>query len=237
MLLDDADEAGFDEQQVADLRRIQAAGKQLLALVNELLDAGRFEARSAPDLEELAIEIRHSIRNPLNQVIGYCELLQDQANADESDLGPSLGKILVAARSLLVHSDRIVELVGGEGHAGAGSPPPPQQLSAGEIVPDLPASEGADHSGLILVVDDNETNRELLTLRLQRQGSQVVTAANGRAALDLLRCHSFYLVLLDIMMPEVNGYEVLQQMKADPELRHLQVIMISALDDTESVDG
>jgi class 3 adenylate cyclase len=88
----------------------------------------------------------------------------------------------------------------------------------------------------ILVVDDNEDNRYTLTQRLRRQGyANVTTAENGRQALDLLRAGSFDIVLLDIMMPEMNGYQVLTEVKADVRLRHLPVIMISAVDELESV--
>jgi adenylate cyclase len=88
----------------------------------------------------------------------------------------------------------------------------------------------------LLVVDDNEDNRYTLTRRLKRLGYEnLVTANDGRQALELLRTKRFDLVLLDIMMPEMNGYEVLEQMQADAELRDLPVIMISAVGEVESV--
>ena len=88
----------------------------------------------------------------------------------------------------------------------------------------------------LLVVDDNEDNRYTLTRRLKREGYENLTTANdGRQALDLLRAKKFDLVLLDIMMPELNGYQVLEQVKADPALRDIPVIMISALEEIESV--
>jgi sigma-B regulation protein RsbU (phosphoserine phosphatase) len=88
----------------------------------------------------------------------------------------------------------------------------------------------------LLVVDDNEDNRYTLTHRLKRQGyTNLTTAEDGRQALDLLRARRFDLVLLDIMMPELNGYQVLEQLKADEKLRHIPVIMISAVDEFESV--
>lgn len=92
----------------------------------------------------------------------------------------------------------------------------------------------ADQS-LILVVDDNEMNRDILTRRLQRQGHRVVMAENGKQALVQLQNHAFDLILLDIMMPEMNGYQVLEHLKADSLLRHIPVVMISALDDLDSV--
>ena len=88
----------------------------------------------------------------------------------------------------------------------------------------------------LLVVDDNEDNRYTLTQRLKRQGyANVATAQDGREALDLLRTRPFDLVLLDIMMPELNGYQVLAELKADERLRHIPVIMISAVDELDSV--
>ena len=90
-------------------------------------------------------------------------------------------------------------------------------------------------TGRLLVVDDNEMNRDMLSRRLERQGHRVAIAENGRQALEMIRAEPFDLMLLDIMMPEMNGYQVLEQLKADPALRHIPVIMISAVDEVESV--
>jgi sigma-B regulation protein RsbU (phosphoserine phosphatase) len=89
----------------------------------------------------------------------------------------------------------------------------------------------------LLVVDDNDDNRYTLTRRLTREGyTNLTTATNGREALDLLQSKRFDLILLDIMMPDMNGYEVLERMKAaGAELRNIPVIMISALSEIESV--
>lgn len=90
-------------------------------------------------------------------------------------------------------------------------------------------------SGRVLVVDDNEVNRDLLTRRVQRMGHTVSVAADGRQAIALMQQEPFDLVLLDIMMPIMNGYEVLEYLKAEPTLCHIPVIVVSALDDLESV--
>lgn len=87
----------------------------------------------------------------------------------------------------------------------------------------------------ILVVDDTEMNRDMLARRLARRGYDVALAENGRQALAMVEGGDFDLVLLDIMMPEVNGYEVLERLKADSAQRHIPVIMISAVDEMESV--
>ncbi|HSU56591.1 MAG TPA: SpoIIE family protein phosphatase [Candidatus Dormibacteraeota bacterium] len=87
--------------------------------------------------------------------------------------------------------------------------------------------------GSLLIVDDNEANRALLARHLRRQGYTVALADNGRQALEKLQARAFDLVLLDVIMPEMSGYEVLETMKQDSVLRHIPVIMISALDDLE----
>jgi phosphoserine phosphatase RsbU/P len=88
----------------------------------------------------------------------------------------------------------------------------------------------------LLLVDDNEDNLYTLTRRLRRQGyEQLESAADGEQALELLKSKPFDLVLLDVMMPGLNGYEVLERMRGDERLRHVPVIMISALDEIDSV--
>jgi CheY-like chemotaxis protein len=89
--------------------------------------------------------------------------------------------------------------------------------------------------GFVLVVDDNEMNRDVLSRHLERQGHTVATAENGRQALEMVSAQSFDLVLLDIMMPEMNGFQVLERLKSDGTWRDIPVIMISALEDIDSV--
>jgi adenylate cyclase len=89
--------------------------------------------------------------------------------------------------------------------------------------------------GRVLVVDDDRVNRMLLTRSLEREGHSVVCAENGVEALELLRDDPCDVVLLDIVMPELDGVSVLERVKSDPDLQNLPVIMISGVDDTESV--
>ena len=119
-------------------------------------------------------------------------------------------------------------------------------------MPDVPDSVAVDATGgarverrahprvaaeaaRVLVVDDNEVNRDLLARRLQREGHRVELAVDGLDALAKLAADAFDLVLLDIMMPGMNGYEVLERLKADEALRDLPVILISALNDTDNM--
>ena len=93
-----------------------------------------------------------------------------------------------------------------------------------------------DRPTRILAVDDNRMNRLKLTRLLAGEGHSVSEADGGRAALDMLRSEAFDLVLLDIMMPEVDGFQVLREMKADADLCKIPVIVISGLEDMESAD-
>lgn len=87
----------------------------------------------------------------------------------------------------------------------------------------------------IMVVDDLEANRDMLSRRLQHLGHFVTCVESGKAALQLLQDAPFDLVMLDLMMPEMDGYQVLQAIKAQPQFMHLPVIMVSANDEMENV--
>jgi class 3 adenylate cyclase len=96
-------------------------------------------------------------------------------------------------------------------------------------------SASTSRPGTILVVDDNRVNSLLLSRGLEQQGHAVVFAEHGREALDLLRRREFDLMLLDVLMPELDGYQVLAELNLDPHLRDIPVIMTSSLDELDSV--
>lgn len=93
----------------------------------------------------------------------------------------------------------------------------------------------AGDTGHVLVVDDNEMNRDVLSRRLLRQGHSVDIAVDGREALGMIEAGDYDLVLLDIMMPVMNGFELLERLRGEERFRHLPIVMISALDDADSI--
>src|SRR5947209_5938482 len=93
---------------------------------------------------------------------------------------------------------------------------------------------GAHPGASLLIVDDNSVNRIMLSRYTTRLGYQSTLVENGRQALEKLQNEPFDLVLLDVQMPEIDGYQVLEEMKAKPNLREIPVIMISAVDELES---
>jgi class 3 adenylate cyclase len=102
---------------------------------------------------------------------------------------------------------------------------------------DLDASKTSETElpGHILIVDDDETNRDLLSRRLGREGHTFEMAENGKLALDVARTSSFDVILLDIMMPVMDGFATLRALQSDEQLRRIPVIMLSALDQVDSI--
>ncbi len=88
----------------------------------------------------------------------------------------------------------------------------------------------------VLVVDDNRMNRLKMTRALDRGDFQISEASGGQEALDLLQSQVFHLVLLDLLMPEVDGFQVLERMQSDQQLARIPVIMVSAVEEKEAVE-
>lgn len=108
--------------------------------------------------------------------------------------------------------------------------------SSATPLPDMDeASKPSRDTGSVLVVDDDAFNREILTRHLERQGHRVAQAPDGAHALKALKKGSFDLVLLDVMMPGMNGYQFLERIRQEPTLQDIPVIVISALEESRSV--
>ena len=149
-------------------------------------------------------------------------------------------KILAAARRFLaligdiVHFPRI-QAGETDGEAAAAAAMIQEVVSAVRPLADETSGPDERGRGKLLVVDDNALNRDLLARHLQREGHSVSLAEDGRLALAMIQAEPFDLVLLDLIMPEMNGYEVLQHLKGDAARRDIPVIIISALDELDSV--
>jgi adenylate cyclase len=212
LLLEELEDGGKPEL-TAGLTALRTDARQLLTLLNEVLARGQ-----APDLAAA----RGTLGAPLDRIRSAGEALHRQASQTSAvSLLPDLERIRAA-------TDRLAELLRHDGvvpdravrETAAAGP------GAGQSVPSRP---------VILVVDDNQDNRDMLARRLMRQSYEVLSAAGGLAALEMLAARPVDLVLLDVMMPDLDGYAVLQRMKSDPALRDIPVLMISALDEMESV--
>jgi two-component system NtrC family sensor kinase len=202
------------------LQAIQDEARTVLARINEVLSSSTHSI-SRKGLLELCV----ALRVPVDRIVAACDWLI--ANTPElSGWRHDLDKIKSAANHLM---GIIEESASGSDRTGtAAAEPGSAPLSAPKL------ETGPNAGSRLLVVDDNETNRNLLRRRLERQQFSVAEAADGRQALQQLESGNFDLVLLDIMMPELDGFQVLERMKADPKLSDLPVIVISALDELQN---
>ena len=237
MLLDDADREGLAAV-IDEIEGVRAAGRHLLSLIDELLRAPSPDA-AVQDLAEIKRRLRDRLRLPLDAMVGSTNVLM--ARAETAGLLQSIAdirRIRDAGLSLLsiVEADGLAERdvpsESGFAHQPGPAAADTDILLAPTAAQPLPPGAQDDALANVLVVDDHETNRDILSRYLQRRGHQVSTASGGRQALNVLGARPFDLVLLDIVMPDMNGYQVLQQLKADPALSQVPVIFISALDDT-----
>jgi CheY-like chemotaxis protein len=236
LLLEDA--ADLDAAFAASLARLQALGKQLQALVGSVLDGERLRQGQPLDLTALTAAARDQLRPPGEEVGVVCAGLA--ARATEAALKPfaaDVQRIAGAGQRLLALLDD-PELLG-PATAAAPAPAPAEPVAAVPAHDGVPPPDDAawfeGMNGHVLVVDDNPLNRDMLARGLLRQKHHFALAENGRQALDMVATGAFDLVLLDILMPVMDGFETLARIKADPNTRHIPVIMISALDQLDGV--
>jgi adenylate cyclase len=230
------------ESMLADLNRMRSASVQLNAFVKSLIQDSLTDRQKDETLEAFHRRLRHDLRTPLNAIKGYSELLIEDMDADGAHpLRGDLTKLKESADQLLGQIDAMAALArrGDAETTDSGSQALKLDLVADVLrtVKPLPADgvRAAAYSSRILVVDDNASNRDVLERRLVREGHRVVCAANGTSALELIVRQEFDLILLDLIMPEMSGFEVLRRLKAAEHTRHIPVIVISALDELDSV--
>jgi DNA-binding response OmpR family regulator len=209
---------------------IRQSANRILADLNHALN---------PDTLRLSPEVlktlHETVRRLSEDILGTSQNLSDQCDElGQAALGEDLLRISGSARRLREMAPAALDGLIGQGSGRT----VPIDISAGsgeESALDASKAGSPGLAGAVLVVDDQEANRALLARRLRKQGYTVSLAENGRHALERLRARRFDLVLLDILMPEMDGVEVLRQVKADPELAHIPVLMLSALDELDAV--
>jgi class 3 adenylate cyclase len=243
MLLEDAADQG-QEDFIPDLQRIHLASNQLLAHVNDIFDPARLETSSSGlNLHAFDANLQPVLLTPVTAIIGYSEmLLEDAADRGQRDFIPDLQRICDAAQQFLVlikdtgncpalHAER-----GDPNHQAAVASSTSWGVETAIRLPlkGLGDAVQIDH-GSLLVVDDNEINRDVLSRRLVQRGYHVAVAADGRQALEMLRTQPFDLVLLDIMMPEMSGFEVLTILREAHSAAELPVIMATASDQSRDI--
>jgi sigma-B regulation protein RsbU (phosphoserine phosphatase) len=206
------------EHLAADMRRVLIAATRLDELTRALPDG------IEPVLSSVA---RHDLMNSLNQIIGFGEiLLEETVDTELTDVAEGVQSVVTAARHL---TSRI------EGTSGRASGSAPAPVSTDSPAPAARVRPLPKAANPILVVDDEPLNREMLAALLRRNGLDVIEAEDGLRALAVLEQQPIDLVLLDVMMPRLDGYGVLQRMNANASLHDVPVLVISGLSEIESV--
>jgi serine phosphatase RsbU (regulator of sigma subunit) len=233
MIIEEIEEVGLEVEYLAELEEIRTYGAELLTLIDTFLNPATLPSNQldlATIINNPAIKIE--LAKPTKLVIHNCQQL---VNSIEQDFVKDLEKINHAANKLLDEINQlaktphqleqtVTEATSFEIEAIVGT----SSISTVETDRSLTTSKYK-----ILIVDDNASNRDLLSRQVQAQGYQVATAANGKQAIQMIQTGAYDSVLLDIIMPEINGYEVLQWIQAST-WRNIPTIMISALDGLDS---
>jgi len=230
---------GFDRF-IIDIDQIITAAQGFEARIVKVLDPNRAkDLQASADLKKARGVLRHDLSNPVAAVLGYAEMLLEDAEDARADLLiPDIQKLISAAETLTREIEIIVDFsltqTPDEAPAEFSETIATAQRVFNEIQPTESDAAKSGERGHILVVDDIDVNRDLLARQLMRQGHVVTVAPGGREALTLMRQDKFDLIMLDLMMPDISGLDVLKAMKADDQLRDLPVIMISALEEQDS---
>lgn len=195
---------------------------------------------------------RHDVANRLNHIHGRAQFMVEAIRDDEEEddsapppppaggllsgkaLGHQVREILRYVRTCISLLDRMRQTGAGEVQKpAAGQPPKNKAIRSSRLFRESVFTPTVQ--ARILVVDDKAENREILERFLERDGHRVETAVDGAEALRLIDEHDYDLVLLDLMMPGIDGFEVLDELRHKERLHNLPVIVVSGLDDAEDV--
>ena len=226
---------------IEEINSIRKSCDILATKSNSLLnDIKILESEKNPDLSKF----RHDLRNPLNGILGYAEIIEEEFEEDLDKTSiVSLKKIKDLSHEIASAIDSIVNTLernlSNEEISNAEDSTEEEAierlfstLNSEEYEPKI----SSDISGnSILIVDDNDSNRDLLYRRLKSLGFQCLQASGGIEALEVLQKEKIDLVLLDVLMPDMNGIEVLNEIRNSDLQSDLPVIMVSGFDDVRSV--
>ncbi len=184
-----------------------------------------------------SVTLRHELRQPLNHILGYSELLLEEAKVRQLEtFNADLQKIHTAANTLLALLDSVI--ISAKVECGSVSAAPQAVVDRSLLQGKETATEAvtagreiAHLSGHLMVVDDDEVHCDLLSRRLRHHGYRVSMAQDGRLALELIKTEPVDLVLLDVLMPEMDGFTTCERLKADPGTQDIPVIFMTALTD------
>tara|TARA_B100000927_G_scaffold291682_1_gene295598 strand:+ start:65055 stop:66494 length:1440 start_codon:yes stop_codon:yes gene_type:complete len=230
----------YDDEISDEFQNIKKSAKTLRVNFNDaFLEYADTKRKTISNDEEASI-LRHDLRTPLNGIIGYSEILLEDFEDDiEQSHAEDINHIIGLAKEVEGAIARFVDFL------KDGTDKASESLAENESAENLFSSLGKIDYKLeiideikqskVLVVDDIKTNCDVLKRRLENNTFLVEVSMSGKDALEKIAKEKFDLVLLDVLMPEVNGLEVLIKIREEYSADKLPVIMVSSFDDVESI--
>ncbi len=230
---------------VSRLHQIQKESAKLQTRINNFMDPSKLEEEGIEfDPDTIGFVLRDRFRDALDKICRLGDELlkiaqqgrQDFLHADVQEIHQAIQNFRITVenpKSLSGQPKGVRDLISDTYSvlSVAKSPSTAWNSFKSTDMEDKVTAEQAS----ILVVDDHPLNRSLLSRLFERQGHFVYTAANGMEALELVRSHVFDLILLDVIMPGMSGFDVLKHLKADPAYQSIPVLMLSAIDERDMV--
>ncbi len=218
-----------DNDNTNALEQMLLAGQKMLTTVDTFISEQTLSRRRASHSPVMS-SLSHDLRNSVHIVQMYADILLDELrDKGGRDYLRDLSRIRHAGEEVLL----VVEDLRGKTESG-------EAPMAKEAVSSLSALEprATDRAsaGTVMVVEDHDDIRELVQRQIERYGYEVLSAANGRQALQVLQFNRVDIILLDLLMPEMNGYEMLAALRADENFSQIPVIVISAFNDLDSIE-
>jgi DNA-binding response OmpR family regulator len=208
---------------ISHLATLRQAGALLVDLIDEHLGANR------TCHEEVSVgEVEAALTVPVATITETCRALESLLAGTDGEA--DLAKIERARKHLVDLIEGLRDALDTTSDSAGG-----ESVAEPRVDTLSPAVSVMGEGGVILVVDDNEANRDLLERRLRSQGYDPVTVDGGEAAIEFLGTADVDMILLDMIMPGLDGTEVLGRLKGDAKLKNIPVVMLSALDDMERI--
>ena len=236
----------LDLQSEDELNQIKSSCNKLINQYEEAFNLYTGSGSEGEKTPEEYSELRHNLRTPLNAIIGYGEILIEDFEEDIPEsrtrriIINDLKHIIDLARETEKAIEVFVDFIrGNENKSDEGDTSQVETAEAlfkslGDIEHSITLSDELKSSD-ILIVDDNKTNCEVLERRLSMSGLKCRTAYDGESALDEVKKKTPDLILLDVILPDINGLELLKRFRSKHSVESLPVIMVSAFDDVDSI--
>ncbi len=225
----------------SEISHIKEAEEKLLSQYEDAFKENTASDKKTKTSEEYS-ELRHNLRTPLNAIIGYSEILMEDFEDDLSkECIKDLNTILSLSRETETAIERFVDFIKGDLQENAAEEAELGHIqnaeslfrALGDIDYSLEIDEHLKGSD-VLIVDDNKTNCEVLERRLSQNGLSCRVALDGTSAIKEVDKKAPDLILLDVMLPDINGLELLKKFRKDHERDELPIIMVSAFNDVDS---